>query len=75
MVKYFWQRDTTLHREMQQTVGEMKHFIGEMQQTVGEMKHFLGKRSKFDGEMKQMDGEMKQNVLGRCPNGKVQRHP
>ena len=24
--------------------------------------------------MKQMDGEMKQNVLGRCPKGKVQ-HP
>ena len=24
--------------------------------------------------MKQMDGEIKQNVLGRCPKGKVQRH-
>ena len=38
----FWQSDTTLHREMQQTVGEMKHFVGEMQQTVGEIKHFFG---------------------------------
>ena len=24
--------------------------------------------------MKQIGGEMKQNVLGRCPNGKVQNH-
>ena len=26
---------------------------------------------KMVGEMQQMDGEMKQNVLGRCPEGKV----
>ena len=25
--------------------------------------------------MKQMDGEMKKNMLGRCPKGKVQHHP
>ena len=34
----------------------------------------MGKRSKFDGEMKQIGGEMKQNVLGRCPKGKVRIH-
>ena len=34
----------------------------------------MGKQSKFDGEMKQIDREMKQNVLGRCPKGKVRIH-
>ena len=42
MVLVYWQNDTTLHREIQQAVGEMKHFVGEMQQTVGEMRHFIG---------------------------------
>ena len=39
---FFWQNDTKLRRETQQTVGEMKQFVGEMQQTVGEMQHFFG---------------------------------
>jgi len=46
-VSVYFQSDTTLHREIQQAVGEMKYFVGEMQQTVGEMKQFFG-------EMKQI---------------------
>ena len=42
LVIFFWQNDTKLRRETQQTVGEMKQFVGEMQQTVGEMQHFFG---------------------------------
>ena len=50
--------------------GEMKLSVGDMKQIVGKMKQFFWK-SKFDGEMKQHYEEMKQNLLQRCPIGKM----
>ena len=55
-------------------LGKWSNLLGKCSKLLGKGSIFLGKWSNFDGEMKKTVGKMKQNLLGRCPKGKVQ-HP
>ena len=61
----FWQSDTILHWGNENLVGEMQQFVGEMNQFVREIKQICwGNEANGWG-----------NVLGRCPEGKVEYTP
>ena len=55
-------------------LGKWSNLLGKCSKLLGKCSIFLGKRSNFDGEMKLIVGKMKQNMLGKCPKGKLQ-HP
>ena len=66
----------------QHCIGEMRIWLGKCSILLGKQINLLGKRSnllgrwiKFVGKTQQMDGEIKQNVLGRCPKCKVKNTP